>query len=242
MKKFSGTVLQIIAALWIINGVAGIALSFVETGSGGAFIRGVVSALLGWGLFQFGTWLKTQKSGVIAQRVANTWWGADQGFRLSIFIGILWVIGIYIWHDSYSRDLGIVFTPPIGLVIAYFAYRKFVVIPPSAFAEENDYNVESDEEFSKAIRTSDLNTMKRLLESRTISPHGKNKHGRGWLQLATLASAVEPCKLLLEYGAFPLDKDDIGTSASVHASATGNKDLIALYSTVLQKSESANSN
>lgn len=265
MKNFFGTALRVIAAIWILNGLAGIVLSFMETGPGRtSFFKGVITVLLGWGLFRFGTWLKNHRKGAIAQRIANTrsaWWAADYGFRLSIFIGVLWIIGAYIWQERYSRDLGVVFTPPIVLIMAYFAYRKFVIGPTLAVIEKNDpnfdsdetfaqaihtsdlnvnLNLDSDEAFTQAIRTSNLNVMKRLLESRTISPHGKNKNGRGWLQFATLASAVEPCKLLLEYGAFPLDKDDIGTSAVAHASATGNKDLIVLYSTIPPKPESTN--
>jgi len=61
MKTIVGTALRIIAILWLVNGAAGIILAFLDTGSGG-FSRGLISTLLGFGLFRLGTWLKNRNS------------------------------------------------------------------------------------------------------------------------------------------------------------------------------------
>lgn len=58
MKSFFGTLLRVIAVLWTINGAAGVVLSFIEPGAGWALFGGIISLLLGWGLFRLGTWLK----------------------------------------------------------------------------------------------------------------------------------------------------------------------------------------
>lgn len=83
MKNIIGTVLRIIAVLWGISGIAGITLSFFGAGSGGAFLKGLISLLLGWGLFRFGTWLKqkSQSHEVLAANLGDDRFKAPRQIR-----------------------------------------------------------------------------------------------------------------------------------------------------------------
>lgn len=57
MKKFIGVVLRVLAILIGLNGVAGVALSFMGDGAD-AFVRGAFTLLIAWGLYYLGTRLK----------------------------------------------------------------------------------------------------------------------------------------------------------------------------------------
>lgn len=57
----------------------------------------------------------------------SAWWRVSYGFRLSVFLGVIWAVGCFFLEDSYGRNLAIVFWPPIGMVVAYICYRKLVV-------------------------------------------------------------------------------------------------------------------
>lgn len=98
------------------------------------------------------------------------------------------------------------------------------------------YSPGVEEEFTSAIRSGDVGTMRRLLESRSISPSGNNRHGRGWLQFSTLVGVVESCKLLLEYGSSAFECDELGVTASELAIKNEKHELISLYSPMLTSS------
>jgi len=135
MIKAIGTVLRALSAIWIAFAVLRILAGLTGITRGNDIVIGIVGLLVAVATFKFGTWLKTREKGEpVAQRVANAksaWWRADYGFRLSVFLGVVWAIGCYFWQDDYGRDLGIVFWPPVGLLLAYFGYRKFVVGAPT---------------------------------------------------------------------------------------------------------------
>ena len=84
-----------------------------------------------------------------------------------------------------------------------------------------------EEQFAEAIRNSDLATVKHLLSNRSISPHGRNRNGRGWLQYATMIGSTNAAKILLEHGASPKDKDDLGWSALEEAEKQSNGELVS---------------
>ena len=87
-----------------------------------------------------------------------------------------------------------------------------------------------EEQFSEAIRNEDLGTVRRLFESRSVSAHGRNKNGRGWLQYATVVGSSKAAEVILEHGASPRDKDDFGRSALEEAEMLASADLVALFS------------
>ena len=136
MTKAIGTVLRALSAIWIAFAVIRILAGLAGITRGNDIVIGLVSLLVAVATFKFGTWLKTREKGApVVQRVKHAksaWWRADYGFRLSVFLGVVWAIGCYFWQDDYGRDLGVVFWPPVGLLLAYFGYRKFVVGSPTA--------------------------------------------------------------------------------------------------------------
>lgn len=95
------------------------------------------------------------------------------------------------------------------------------------------------EQFASAIRSSDLATVKHLLSNRSISPHGRNRHGKGWLQYATTIGSTNAAKILLEHGASPKDKDDLGRSALEEAETQSNGELVSLF---VEQTNAAQSN
>ena len=100
---------------------------------------------------------------------------------------------------------------------------------PSQHYPVDDATLAVDEQFAEAIRSNDLATVKHLLSNRSISPHGRNSNGKGWLQYATTIGSTKAAKTLLEHGASPNDKDDLGRSALEEAETQSNGELISLF-------------
>ncbi len=98
------------------------------------------------------------------------------------------------------------------------------------FSRVDDANLSVEEQFAEAIRNEDLATVRRYLSNRSISAHGRNRNGRGWLQYATAVGSIQAAKVILEHGASPRDKDEIGRSALEEAEARSSKELISLFS------------
>ena len=106
----------------------------------------------------------------------------------------------------------------MGIVGALLAVLTPTTLPqawesPAPQFSSREEGHEYDLEFGDAIRANDSATIKRLLASKAVSPHGRNIHGRGWLQIATLSKQLECCRVLIEHGASPNDKDDLGQTA-----------------------------
>ena len=93
----------------------------------------------------------------------------------------------------------------------------------------DDATLAVEQQFAEAIRNNELATVKRLLLNRSISPHGRNRNGKGWLQYATALGSVQAAETLLEHGASPRDKDDLGKTALEDAEAQSNSELLALF-------------
>jgi hypothetical protein len=93
----------------------------------------------------------------------------------------------------------------------------------------DDATLALEEQFAEAIQSNDLATVKRLLSNRSISPHGRNRHGKGWLQYATATGIVQAAETLLAHGASPRDRDDLGRSALDEAQAQSNSQFLALF-------------
>lgn len=91
-------------------------------------------------------------------------------------------------------------------------------------------NLDVSEMFAKAIREGNGAEVKRLLSTRSISPYGNNRNGRGWLQYATVMDNIESCKLLIEHGASPNDKDELGSTSVDEARKLENKEILLLLS------------
>ena len=95
--------------------------------------------------------------------------------------------------------------------------------------KNSNANAEIEEQFSEAIRLGDPVTVKRLLFSGLISARGCNRNGRGWLQYATVIGSITSVEILIQAGASPQEKDDIGRSAIEEAEIRKNSALIALF-------------
>ena len=119
----------------------------------------------------------------------------------------------------------------IGTILLVFGRRSSVEGASASIGttipDRDAAQVRCDSRFSDAIKSSDLATMRRMLSNKEISAHGRNLHGRGWLQYATSLNALEPCKILLEHGARPTDLDELGKSALVEAKS--NPELEKLF-------------
>ena len=122
----------------------------------------------------------------------------------------------------------------IGALLLIFGQKERVPEPcfsgnPSQHYSIDDATLAVEEQFAEAIRNSDPATVKRLLSNRSISPHGRNRNGKGWLQYATALGSVQAAKTLLEHGASPRAKDDLGRSALEDAETQSNSELWALF-------------
>jgi hypothetical protein len=98
----------------------------------------------------------------------------------------------------------------------------------SSNGRNDNANPEIEEQFSEAIRREDLVTVKRFLFNDLVSARGCNRNGRGWLQYATVVGSVKAAEAILQAGASPQEKDDIGRSAIEEAEIRDNSALIAL--------------
>lgn len=131
MSKAIGTLLRALSAIWIAFAVLRILAGLTGLTRGMDIAVGFIGLLIAFATFKLGTWLKYRQPGPpVAQRLQSAksaWWRADYGFRLSVFLGVIWAVGCYFWQDDYGRNLGLVFWPPLGLLLAYLGYRKLVV-------------------------------------------------------------------------------------------------------------------
>lgn len=139
MTKTIGTILRVISVFWIASALFRILMGLAGSGRENVVGLGFVALLIGVATFKFGTWLKNRQAlPPIAQQISkakSAWWGSEYGFRLSVFLGVSWAISAFLWQDNSERNLNFVFWPPIGLVTAYFAYRKFVIGRPATEAQ-----------------------------------------------------------------------------------------------------------
>lgn len=87
----------------------------------------IVGALLFWA----GHWFRKQaETKTVEKRIASVkakWWGADYGFRVSMFAAALWVVGSFVRDDIHDPTFWEAFGPAIGIVATYFGYKKLVV-------------------------------------------------------------------------------------------------------------------
>lgn len=122
----------------------------------------------------------------------------------------------------------------IGALLVIFGSREeSTKIVHSCIPNQNyrvdDASLAVEEQFAEAIRKDDIATVKRLVSNRSISQYGRNRNGKGWLQYATALGSVQTAEVLLEYGASPGDKDDLGKTALEEAEAKSNRELLALF-------------
>jgi hypothetical protein len=61
--------------------------------------------------------------------IQQKWWQADQKFRLTALVCVLWMIGAIFTQESYRIDLREIFLPPALLLVGYFGYKRFVIAP-----------------------------------------------------------------------------------------------------------------
>ena len=131
MRKAIGTLLRALSVIWFAFAIIRLFAELTGFTRGSDIILGIIDLLIAVATFKFGTWLKNREKGPPVrqhvQRAESAWWQAGYGFRLSVFLGVIWAIGCYFWQDDYYRDLGLVFWPPVGLLAAYFGYCKIVV-------------------------------------------------------------------------------------------------------------------
>jgi hypothetical protein len=135
MIKAIGTVLRALSVIWFAFAAFRMLAGLIGITRGTDIIIGIVGLAIAIATFQLGTWLKNrERSTSVSQRIQrakSAWWRADYGFRLSVFLSVVWAIACYFWQDDYDRDLSIVFWPSIGMLTAYLGYRKFVVVRPA---------------------------------------------------------------------------------------------------------------
>lgn len=78
--------------------------------------------------FRFGTWLtKPDKVHHLVERATSLWWSVEYGFRLSVFLGVAWVIGYFFMQADASFEWSLLVLPPFGFVAAYLGHRHFIL-------------------------------------------------------------------------------------------------------------------
>lgn len=140
MTKLVGTLLRALSAVWTVFAVLRILAGLTGATQGKDLILGLAALAIAIATFKFGTWLKNRQPGPpLTQRlnkVQSDWWSADYGFRLVVFLAGVWVVGAFFWQDEYDRNLGLVLWPPVGLLAAYYGYRRFVVANAEPLASQ----------------------------------------------------------------------------------------------------------
>lgn len=131
MTKLVGTLLRALSAVWTVFAVLRILAGLTGATRGEDLILGLAALVIAIATFKFGTWLKNRQPGPpLAQRldrVQSGWWRAEHGFRLAVFLAGVWVVAAFLWQDEYDRNWGLLLWPPVGLLAAYYGYRRFVV-------------------------------------------------------------------------------------------------------------------
>ena len=175
----------------------------------------------------------------------------SSGKLLLVVAAILVIYAVLIFDPSVSTEYGRVSnlqrlswqqnSTIVGVGLGIIGALLLIFGPEKPAPEQNydgrtkhyyhadDATLAVGEQFAEAIRDDDLATMKRLLSNRSVSAHGRNQNGRGWLQYATAVGSVQAVETLLEHGASPQDKDDLGKTALEHAEAQSNSKILALF-------------
>lgn len=121
---------------------------------------GIAVLIVGILLFLIGSWLKKPRRKEAIRdhirRAEVAWWKADYGFRFSVFIGFIWMVGSYFLQNKNYRDLEIVILPPIALIIVFAGYKKFVVSRPYLEADGAIENFISDSSKVKEVEENNL--------------------------------------------------------------------------------------
>lgn len=140
MKKLAGTLLRAFSVVWAIFAIIRILVGLTGVTQGIDVILGLVGLGIAIAAFKFGTWLKSRQPGPSLtqrlDRVQSGWWNAEYGFRLAVFLAGAWVVGSFLWQDEYDRNLGLVLWPPVGLLAAYYVYRRLVVVNAGPLASQ----------------------------------------------------------------------------------------------------------
>ena len=120
----------------------------------------------------------------------------------------------------------------IGALLLIFGPKERTTGVDHSRSADQHYRVDDaslavEEQFAEAIRKGDMATVKRLVSNRSISPYGRNRSGKGWLQYSTALGSVQTVAILLANGA--RDKDDLGRTAPEEAEAQSNGEILALF-------------
>ncbi|WP_093129000.1 hypothetical protein [Variovorax sp. OK605] len=129
MNKF-GRVLKSVCVFWCMAAVGNGVLSAIA-GRPSRVMMHVLLLALGVIVFLIGSWLSKRSSERTVRAVKARWWQSDYGFRLAIFLSISWMVGSFLWQESYDRNYSVVLGPAIFLIAMYFAYKLFVAPRPA---------------------------------------------------------------------------------------------------------------
>lgn len=140
MKKLAGSFLRALSVVWFIFAILRILAGLTGATQGIDVIIGLVGLGIAIATFKFGSWLKNRQPGPSLtqrfDRVQSGWWSADYGFRLVVFLAGVWVVGSFFWQDEDDRNLGLVLWLPVGLLAAYYCYRRLVVANAEPLASQ----------------------------------------------------------------------------------------------------------
>lgn len=132
MNKF-GKVLKTICLFWCMAAVGNAVLNAIA----GRHVKAVIHVLLlAIGLIGMllGHWLSKRSTAKKVNAAKARWWQSDYGFRFAIFISVSWIVGSFLWQDSYGRNYSIVLGPGVFMLAMYFAHKLFVA--PRPLSEE----------------------------------------------------------------------------------------------------------
>lgn len=124
MNKF-GKLLKTICLFWCIAAVGNAVINAMAGRRANVMVHAL---LLGVGFvgFMLGHWLSKRSTARKVSAAQAWWWQADHGLRLAVFLSASWIVGSFLWQDSYDRDYSLVLGPAGFLLAMYLAYRLFV--------------------------------------------------------------------------------------------------------------------
>lgn len=148
MNKFA-RVLKSISIFWCVAALGNAVLSAM-VGRQSRVMTHVVLLAIGFAVLLLAHWLGKRSAARKVSAVKARWWQSDYGFRLAILISVSWIVGSFLWQDSYDRNYSIVLGPGVFMLAMYFAHKLFVA--PRPLSEER--REEAADQVLEAVETS----------------------------------------------------------------------------------------
>jgi len=87
---------------------------------------GPIAFALGVSGGYFATWFVNSPQKAV-RPLTTKWWGATFGFRLCAFACGMWLLGTFVFLDSYERSVEVVLGPIAVIFAAYYGFKHLVV-------------------------------------------------------------------------------------------------------------------